>query len=798
MDKSLLARTAGYYLGWASAMTDTTGSGDADGLIPTSALRRITNYFRADARADASAGLTIAVMGVPQGMAYALIAGLPPVYGLYTSIIPTLIAAVFGSSRHLVTGPTNAMCMIILSLTAAMPQRYGVSLIEIVLALTFLTGLFQLLFGVLNLGGIVKYVSNSVIVGFTAGAGILIAANQIKNLIGVSIPESQGGHFLVTIWATLSRVHQANPYAFLIGGLTVILLVGFRKYAPRVPGSLLVLVLLSLVAWLAGWSEPGRGDSHVEIVRDIQEITPTFDIFAVPQMFVRPNLELIRELLGGALALAILGLVESTAIARAIASSSGQRLDFNREFAAQGVSKMISSFFHCFVSSGSFTRSAVCYQSGGRTRAAAAYSALYTAVVLVAFGPLANYIPLACLAGMIFVTAVTMIQKDRLAMTWKSGRNSQIVVGGTLAATLLMPLEIAVFVGVLLSIVILLRITAKPDLTQLVQHSEFGFEEVPFNRAAPEPVAIINMEGDLHFAAAEDLDYELLQALKPETRVVVLRMKRLRAVGSSAMAMLEHFHRLLHARGIHLVVCGIEEEMSRVLTGSGLRKVIGEQNIFYADNRIFQSTELALARAMGIVEMQRSTNDVATQDALRRTLVDTTAADLMQKRCLRFGEGHQVREAMWLVSQFQKRMNTAHPQSVFLQSREGKLTSELDIPSILRHLASGLDVRRAAKMDDEALAALIEPRLFEDIRRIARPADVTVNHDDVLSEVLALASRNGFRAMPVADAHGRLGGAFDEIAMLRGLTKVLHADQNKRSSPPTPPPAAAASQIPLT
>ncbi len=778
-------------------MTETEAEKSDPSKTRDSRLAKAYSYLRSDLRADASAGLTVAVMGVPQGMAYALIAGLPPIYGLYTSIIPCLIAAVFGSSRHLVTGPTNAMCMIILSLTASMPDRYGVSILEIVLALTFLTGLFQLLFGLLNLGGIVKYVSNSVIVGFTAGAGILIAANQIKNLLGVTIPEPQGGHFLVTIWATLQRVHQANPYALFIGVLTIVLLIAFRRYARKVPGSLITIVLVSLIAWAAGWSEPGRGEYHVTIVRDIQEITGNLDIFAVPQMLLKPNLDLIRELIGGALALAILGLVESTAIARAIASSTGQRLDFNREFAAQGASKIVGSFFSCFVASGSFTRSAANYQSGAKTRAAAGFSALYTAVVLVAFGPFANYIPLASLAGIIVITAVTMIQKDRLSMTWRSGRNSQIVVGGTLAATLLMPLETAVFVGVLLSIVILLRITAKPDLTQLVHHSEFGFEEVPFNRAAPEPVAIINLEGDLHFAAAEDLDYELLQALKPETRVVVLRMKRLRAVGSSAMAMLEHFHSLLHARGIHLVVCGIEDEMSKVLTGSGLRKLIGEQNIFYADNRIFQSTELALARAMGIVEMDRSISSDASRDTVRQTLVQTTAGDLMQKRCLRFGESHQVREAMWLVSQFQKRMQTVHPQSVFLQSREGKLTSELDIPSILRHLAKSVGTGDSTPKDEEALSRQIAPHLFDSIRSIARDASGTVSHDTPLADVFWQASQQGFRAMPVADSHGRLCGVFDEIAMLRGLTRILQADQAKAAAAPTPPPVIKPT-VPLT
>jgi anti-anti-sigma factor len=418
--------------------------------------------------------------------------------------------------------------------------------------------------------------------------------------------------------------------------------------------------------------------------------------------------------------------------------------------------------------------------------------------VLAAFGPFANYIPLSCLAGIIVVTAFAMIQRDRLSMTWRSGSNSRIVMGGTLAATLLMPLETAVYAGVLLSIVILLRITGKPDLTQLVQHPEYGFEEVPFNRAAPSPVAIINLEGDLYFAAAEDLDYELLQALKPETRVVVLRMKRLRAVGSSAMAMLEHFHKVLKSRGIHLIICGVEDEMNRVLTGSGLRKLIGEQNIFYADNRIFQSTELALARSMGIVEMQRSRAEASTAAEQEHTLVATTAADLMQKRCLRFGSRHQIREAMWLISQFQQRMKTDHPQTVFLQDLEGKLSGELSVCSILKDLASAVPEKDASSYDDAALARALQPRLFGDIAALSRNDPVTVRHDEPLAAVYLRAARNGFRPMPVSDAHGRLAGVFDEMAMLRGLTKLLVTQQMAREGPPPAESVKKEPPIPLT
>ena len=761
---------------------------------PAALSQLLGNYAQQDLRHDATAGLTVAIMGLPQAMAYAMIAGLPPVYGIYTSIIPCIVAAIGGSSNHLVTGPTNASCMLIFSMTVGLPDRFGVSLLETVLALSLLAGVFQFLFGVLGLGGVVRYVSNSVVLGFTAGAGILIACNQLKNLLGIKIEGAGAGHFFSTLGATFAQFPSTNPYALVVGLLTIFVILGFRHWFPKLPGSLLALAGVTGLALAAGWIGEGMGEQRIKIVRDIQEIVPSLDIFGVPQTLLHPNLDLWKELTAGALALAILGLVESSSIARSIASSSGQRLDFSREFKFQGLAKVVGSFFHCFAASGSLTRSAICYQAGGKTRMTAIFSAIFTLAIFLLFGRLANLIPQSALAGLLIITAATMIQRKRLVMTWRSGSNSRIVMGGTLAATLIMPLETAVFAGVLLSIFILLRVTGKPDLTQLVQHPDYGFEEVPFNRAAPSSVAIINLEGDLYFAAAEDLDYELLQALRPETRVVVLRMKRLRAVGSSAMAMLEHFYQLLKERGIHLIVCGIEEDMAKVLTGSGVRQLIGEQNIFYADNRIFQSTELALARAMSIVEMQRAKSEKAAEKAQEETLLATPAAEVMQKKCLRFGDRHQVREAMWLVSQFQKRLGTNHPQTVFLQDREGRLSAEVTLRAFLKHLAAAVPEDQAHAMSDTDLAQLLNSRLFEGVATIARHDPVALHPDSSLNEAFARAARHGFRPMPVTDAHGRLVGIFDEMAMLRGLTRLVQAEQREREAPPRPQTASSANQ----
>jgi CBS-domain-containing membrane protein len=226
--------------------------------------------------------------------------------------------------------------------------------------------------------------------------------------------------------------------------------------------------------------------------------------------------------------------------------------------------------------------------------------------------------------------------------------------------------------------------------------------------------------------------------------------------------------------------------------------LIGEQNIFYADNRIFQSTELAIARAMSIVDMQRSRAEATTAAAQEHTLVATTAADLMQKRCLRFGSRHQTREAMWLISQFQSRMKTDHPQTVFLQDLEGKLCAELSVRTILKDLSSAIPNRDISNIDDAELARLLQTRLFGDISSLATEAPVTLSHTAPLAEVFSRAARHGFRPMPVSDAHGRLAGVFDEMAMLRGLTKLLVTEQSKKEGPPEPPVTEPLPTVPLT
>lgn len=558
-------------------------------------------YLRTGLRDDALAGLTVAVLGVPQAMAYALIAGIPPVYGLYTAIVACIVASVFGSSRHLVTGPTNALCMVILSITAALPARYGFSAIEIVLLLTFMTGLIQLALGMLRLGGIVRYVSNSVVVGFTAGAGILIAINQLRHVLGIELPGGGSGRTYEVFLSTLRHLPDLNPLALALGVTTAVVAIVLPRLHRRLPGPLLGIVAGTVICAAFGWHLAEWGEWKVWIVRDIQEIQASLDIFGTPQLLREPNLALTRELFFGALAVALLGLIEAASISRAVAASSGQRVNFSREFTGQGLANITGAFFSSFASSGSFTRTALNYKSGARTRMAAVMSAVWTALILLLFAPVANYIPQASLAGLLIVIAWGLVDRRRLAMTWRTGSDSRIVLFGTLVATLVLPLDYAIFVGIGLSILLLLKVTGSIALTQLVPMDGGGYEEVPFGQQRRGPIKIVNMAGDLYFAAAEDVDYQLHQCLSPETQVLILRMKRLCAVGSSAMSMLDHLHDMLRERDVKLVVSGVEESLKGVMTGSGLRQKIGELNIFYADNRLLQSLDLAMARARSLV-----------------------------------------------------------------------------------------------------------------------------------------------------------------------------------------------------
>ncbi|MGD8430011.1 MAG: SulP family inorganic anion transporter, partial [Ectothiorhodospiraceae bacterium] len=395
---------------------------------------------RHSVRADAVAGVTGAVLALPQGVAYAAIAGLPPVYGLYTAIVTAVIAALFGSSRHLVSGPAAPMSIVVASIATAVAPVDSAAYLPYVLALTLLAGVFQLAFGLARLGVLVNFISHTVVVGFTAGAAVLIAASQIPTLLGLPRPESAA--LVPTLNSVAHHAAGINAASVGVGAVTLGCALIVRRLRPRWP-SMLIAMLAG--AGVAAMLPSGRAD-----VAMVGAMAGNLPAPGVPSL----SLDTLRTLTPGALALALIGLIEAVAIARAIGLRSGQRIDPNQEFIGQGLSNVVGSFFSCYAGSGSFTRSAANYQSGARTPLATVFAAVGVALVLLLAPQATAYLPSASVAAVVLLIAWNLVEAGHIRQIVRADRGETAVLLITFLATLFLALEFAIYVGVILSLVL--------------------------------------------------------------------------------------------------------------------------------------------------------------------------------------------------------------------------------------------------------------------------------------------------------------------------------------------------------
>ena len=355
---------------------------------------------RESARHDASAALIGAVIVLPQGVAFATIAGLPPQYGLYAAMVPAVVAALWGSSRHLVSGPTTAISVLVLAVLSPLAEPGSERYIGMVLSLSLLAGLMQLAMGLARLGSLVNFISHTVIVGFTAGAACLIAASQIKNFLGLAVP--RGAMFHETLLFAASRLGQAHQWVALVGVATLASALLARRFVPRLPYMLVGLLAGSGVAALLNqWL--GASRTGIETVGALAAALPPL---SMPDL----SFATLQALLFPAAALAVIGLTEAVAVARSLAAHTGQRLDSDQEFIGQGLANVAGSFFSAYPSSGSFNRSSLNLAAGARTPLAAAMSAVFLLAIAVLAAPLIAYLPVAALAAVLFIVAWGLIR----------------------------------------------------------------------------------------------------------------------------------------------------------------------------------------------------------------------------------------------------------------------------------------------------------------------------------------------------------------------------------------------------
>ena len=527
---------------------------------------------RRTARADLVAGITGAIIVLPQGVAFAIIAGLPPEYGLYSAMVPAIIAALFGSSYHLISGPTTAISIVVFSTISPLAAPASPEYLSMVLTLTFLAGLFQLALGVARLGALVNFVSHSVVVGFTAGAAVLIATSQMSNIIGVTIPKK---HSFIHIWAeVLSRISDANLYVLSIAVVTLFVALVFKIVLPRWPGMLIAMIAGSLMAVVFDAREHG--------VRLVGALPAHLPPLSHPDLTTAS----LRQLAPAALAVAMLGLTEAVSIARSVATKSEQRIDSNQEFVGQGLSNVVGSFFSSYAASGSFTRTGVNYSAGAQTPMAAVFAAVSLAVILLLIAPLTAYLPIPSMAGILLLVAYSLIDMHHIRRIARTSRPEAMVLLTTFLATLFVELEFAIYAGVILSLLLYLNRTSHPHFVTMVPNPESNRRSFINILHMPMPecpqLKVIRIDGSIFFGAVNHIAEEIdrLRKQNPEQCHILVIGSGINFIDVAGCEMLATEAHSLHLTGGKLYLSGLKSEVLEVLTRGGYLKQIGEENIF--------------------------------------------------------------------------------------------------------------------------------------------------------------------------------------------------------------------------
>jgi SulP family sulfate permease len=557
------------------------------------------NYDWNKARRDLIAGVTVAAIAVPEGMAYALIAGVDPKFGLYSMIIVTTVAAIFGSSSHLINGPTSAISLLVFSALAFIDPENRTDLFEALFLLGVLVGSIQILIAVFKLGDLTRYISESVIIGFLVGASFLLAIGQIAAALGIH--NKGNGHMQVLhrLWLTLFDGDHVNSKALLLTAVAIVLAVLLRAIVrrhklPRVD-MLFVLIVTGLIAYLAGWSLPGvGGETAIETAGKIPASLPAPHI---PEI----KTEWLGDLSEGALAIAFVGLIEALSIAKAIASETGQRIDYNRQILAEGLANLTGGFFQCLPGSGSLSRSAINYQAGAATRFSGIVTAAASAIALVILAPLLHFVPRAALAGLLLLTAARLVDFKRLIYSLKASRYDAGLVIITAVTAIAINLDTAVLLGVSLSILLFVPRAAKLKVSELLVTTEHVVRERLPAEAADPSLLIYDFEGELFFGAAPELDRYLAAIAKrieaEQTKFVILRLKRARNPDVVCIERIEHFLHEQEAHAVTVLLAGVRPDTLRTLENVGFESWFPAEQVFPEEEKEYSATLKAVRYA---------------------------------------------------------------------------------------------------------------------------------------------------------------------------------------------------------
>jgi sulfate permease, SulP family len=532
-------------------------------------------------RSDLIAGITVSLVAIPQSLAYAQLAGVPAYYGLYAALIPSVVGALFGSSRQLSTGPV-AMTSLLTAASVAPLAAHGSELFySYVILLALLSGVFQIAFGTLRIGVLLNFLSHPVLMGFINAAALIIGLAQLPTLLG--IPARQSEHFLLDIWHVVSHIDTMHEWSLGFGVSAILLLFGFKKFAPKLPGVLIVVALLTWLSYTIGFADMGG-----RIVGDIPQGLPSI---SVPPLDARASM----DLLPAAFVIALISFMEAMSSSKVIAIKTRLPWDENKELIGQGLAKVAAAFCHSMPVSGSFSRSALNLASNARTPLSSLISALFVLLTLLFFTSLLYHLPKPVLAAIIMMAVINLVNPRTIKSAWRANRDDGIAAVITFVATLAFAPNIqnGIVTGILLSLSLLLYRMMRPRVAVLGLDHETRFRDAARHQlTVPHPkLGAIRFDGALRFINVSYFEDALLKLERenPQLTHILVKANGINEVDASGVEMIGNLVIRFRASGITLAFSGLKKQVFEVIERTGLLQQIGEENIFTADREAWDA-----------------------------------------------------------------------------------------------------------------------------------------------------------------------------------------------------------------
>ncbi|MDD3302150.1 MAG: SulP family inorganic anion transporter [Candidatus Gracilibacteria bacterium] len=542
-------------------------------------MKWMKKYDKKDFFSDFVAGLTVAVILIPQSMAYAMIAGLPPIYGLYAGFLGVAVASLWGSSPQLATGPVALVSFLTMTSLMTIAKPESPEFIALAIMLAIIVGIIQLSMGIFKLGFIMNFISHSVVVGFSNAAAIIIATSQVPSLLGIKIEQHE--EVFKTFYDIIINLVNTNIPTLIVGIIAIILILVFKKIHKLFPAALIVLIIGIITTYKFGLNDMG-----VSIIKDIPAGLPKFSLPTI-------SLDNIHNMIGKGLIISIIGFMEAYAIAKSISTKTKQKLDVNQELIGQGLANITSGFLKGYPISGSFSRSAVNFSAGARTGMSSVFTVLFVGVALLFLTETLYYLPKAVLAGIVIVAVSGLINVKEFKHLYKMNRTDGIVAITTFAFAFIMKPDYAIFVGIILSLILFLYKTITPRINEISKEEKtqrFKNIEKYELKICPQ-IMFMKPERSLYFANAETIlnkIQERVKSRKDNLKYLVIDFESINYCDVSAIDVLKVFIEDLKEINIEVYFSNVTGKIVTTIKHSELKFMSDEGRILEGKKEVIE------------------------------------------------------------------------------------------------------------------------------------------------------------------------------------------------------------------